>query len=546
MKPKAIVRKHRSKGTILLLGTLSMLFIIPMIGLAIDVGFLYAAKSKLQSAVDGAALAAARALVLGQDTNAQSAAAKSNAVNWFYSNFPNGYFGTQGTVMSTTNVQVFDDPNNAHIRNVTIAATTQVSAFFMRWLGYTFTTVAASGNASRRDIVVMMVLDRSGSMGPVCGNLISAAKLFTGQLSAGRDNVGLISFADNTVIQSSPTTNFQTVLGYTNSSGTATGAIDAIKCNGSTGTAQALSLAHNELIKMNLPGALNVILFETDGLPNTITYNFWDAATSASAISATSNCRDVAGRKKSVGGFTNAAASLVPWSGGFTTGTSGYAVGYRDIPAGTVGAIGTSDPSGGTYFMLYDPFGSGVSSTNNSNYASTTDAPGCAFPAYGSNQTSSSAPGDFAWLPATDAFGNQLVPSNAYNNTVSLSSGHVPWTNGSNYHDAAENAADNAAYRARSNMGQPSTTGIGPVAYFVIGLGGNGGVDHVLLQRIANDSNGDLYNTPTNYLPCAQETASNCATYPAQPPGTYYYALDKTKLTEAFQVLASQILRLSK
>src|SRR5271170_1783942 len=90
------VRNQKEKGVTLILGTLSMLFIIPMTGLSIDVGFLYAVKSKLQASVDGAALAAARGLSVGQTTQSQVSSAQANAVLWFYSNFPPGYFGTYG------------------------------------------------------------------------------------------------------------------------------------------------------------------------------------------------------------------------------------------------------------------------------------------------------------------------------------------------------------------------------------------------------------------------------------------------------------------
>ena len=48
------------------------MLIVLMVGLVIDVGILYSAKSRLQAAVDGASLAAARALNLGQTTNAQA------------------------------------------------------------------------------------------------------------------------------------------------------------------------------------------------------------------------------------------------------------------------------------------------------------------------------------------------------------------------------------------------------------------------------------------------------------------------------------------
>ncbi|MGH7486868.1 MAG: pilus assembly protein TadG-related protein, partial [bacterium] len=201
-------RASRQKGVSLILGTAALVFIIPMLGLTVDVGVLYAAKAKLQAAVDGASLAAARALNLGQTTASQAANAQQNAVNWFYANFPSGAWGTSSTVMSTSNVNVFDDPSNPHLRNVTVSATTTVPTYFMKWFNVASTTITSSGNASRRDAVVMMVLDRSGSMcapgsqpcssantSSACAAMIKAAKLFTGQFAEGRDQIGLISYS---------------------------------------------------------------------------------------------------------------------------------------------------------------------------------------------------------------------------------------------------------------------------------------------------------------------------------------------------------------
>ena len=193
------MHRRKEKGITLLFGTVSLVFIIPMIGLAIDVGFLYAVKSKLQAAVDGAALAAARALTVGATTSSQASSAKTNAVTWFNANFPSGYFGTQGTVMGTSNVTVADDASNAHVQDVTVTATTQVDTFFMKWLGFGATTVGSTGTASRRDVVVMLVLDRSYSiqLASACSSMISAAKVFTGQFAEGRDYVGLVTFSND-------------------------------------------------------------------------------------------------------------------------------------------------------------------------------------------------------------------------------------------------------------------------------------------------------------------------------------------------------------
>ena len=53
--------------------------------------------------------------------------------------------------------------------------------------------------------------------------MITAAKTFTGQFANERDRVGLVSFSDNIYLHSAPTTNFQSVLGYTNGSGSSNG-----------------------------------------------------------------------------------------------------------------------------------------------------------------------------------------------------------------------------------------------------------------------------------------------------------------------------------
>ena len=95
-------------GVSLILGTAALIFIIPAVGLAVDVGYVYAIKSKLQAAVDGAALAAARGLSLGQSTTAQTASAKQKAVNWFYANLPANDWMTKNTQMEAA------QPREAH------------------------------------------------------------------------------------------------------------------------------------------------------------------------------------------------------------------------------------------------------------------------------------------------------------------------------------------------------------------------------------------------------------------------------------------------
>jgi len=546
---------NRQKGYTLWVSTLSLVMIVPLIGLFIDVGVLYAVKSRLQASVDGASLAAARALNLGQTTAAQATNAQQNAVNWFYANFPTGNWATSNTIMSTSTVQVFDDPNNPNLRNVTVTATTTVPTYFMKWFNVNSTTLSASGNASRRDVVAMMVLDRSGSMcsiggaapappcgagdGTPCASMITAAKTFTGSFAAGRDRIGLLTFSDGSFLDSKPTTSFQTTLGYTNSMGNAAGDIDNVQCTGGTGTAEAVSLAYNELYKLNLPGALNLVVLETDGLPNTLVYNMWDGTTAG--ISNGSNCQDAAGKKVSTGGWTTA-ASMPSWISGYNMNNGG--TGYMaNIPAGAIGSFYTADPAQGPPYyniVLFYPWQSGDSSANNSiaiGSIAGSNAPGCVF-----NGGTTTTYSDFKWLPSADVYGNQVKPANAYQ-SLTLSGGHNVLTGNiatdwPNTHAAALNATDNSAYNVRTNANLPAYM-------FVIGLGGNHGnpPDAILLQRMANDPNGDQFNSPATYSACSAEPT--CINYPNQPQGKFVYSPNTSQLGQAFLAISSQILRLS-
>ena len=555
-----MMRKRSEAGFTLILGMLSLLFIIPVIGLAVDVGFLYISKSKLQAAVDGAALAAARSLNIGSSTASQASAAQSNAVNWFYANFPSNFFGSSGTVMTTDNVTVADDPSNAHLRNVQVVATTNVSTFFMKWFGFNATTIGSLGKASRRDVVIMMVLDRSGSMckggtdpckkgtATPCDSMINAGKLFTGQFSENRDAIGLISFADSIYIHSQPTTTFQSTLGYSNDSGSSVGALDAIQCHGGTGTAQAISLGFQMLYQMNEPGALNVLFLETDGLPNTLTMNFYDSTNNKVGLVSTSTCKDINTKTIAGGGFKTA-ATIPQWTGGLNLQASPFSTStgfYSNIPAGMIGAIPSSDPGDTHFWVMNNYWTQATSSGSQTQSTGTTGNPYNAYPNYLTANSCEFSGGDyttnpsyFSWFPATDVYGNSTNPSGAYKSVTVDGQGHVTQNGWTNYHNAVLNATDNAAYRARAD----STIG---AFFFVIGLGGNSTnpPDPVLLQRIANDPNGDTFNGTAAYQPCASETG--CVTYSSQPQGTFIYSTSSSTLAEAFLRISSQVLRISK
>ena len=439
------------------------------------------------------------------------------------------------------------------LRNVTVSATTQVNTFFMKWLGFGATTIGSTGNASRRTVVAMMVLDRSGSMGASCADMVNAAKYFVGQFAENSDYIGALSYSDNYYLHSAPVQNFQSVLGYTNDSGSATGAFDNITCGGGTATPGALSIAYNELYKMNLPGALNVLFLQTDGLPNTMMMNFWDSTNNVAGIAAGSNCTDNSGNKVGAqNGFQTFAEVNNRWTtmpaNWLDLGTTGS---FFPAITGLVSQPYGADPSQGTYFILMlNPYSASGVTPPNFNVSQSTTAPGCAFNNSTPSYNNPPYTPDLAWFPATDVFGNQLNPAtNPYKTTVTMTGSHVVATGANaytSYKAGVFNAVDNFGYRARTNMGLAANSGIGAATIFVVGLAGNAGdqPDPILLQRLANDPNGDLYNSPTNYLPCAQE--ATCIQYPTQPQGTFIWSANRTKLVQSYQAIVSQVLRLSK
>ena len=555
--------KNREKGASLFIAIAALVWVvIPMLGLFVDLGILYSAKARLQAAVDGAALAAARALNLGESTAAQATAAQQNAVDWFYANFPPGNWNTNTTVMNTGTVTVQDSPNQANLRLVTVTASTNVPAWFMQWLGFRGTALTVTGQASRRDVVAMLVLDRSGSMcsinggnpNPPCGagdatpcaSMITAAKNFTGAFAAGRDQIGMLTFADGWYLDSAPTTNFQSVLGFSNASSSGTGDIDNITCAGGTGTAGAMSMAYNELYKIAEPGAMNIIMLETDGLPNTLVYNFYSSPgnTATRALANGSGCRDSNNKTIAQGGWQTAASvSGLAWLPSINMNHNGTGF-MSNVPAGATGAFYTADPSQGPPYyniLMFNPMDTSDSSGNNDSLYINGSANGCTF-----NNGSTNDYSDFSWLPSQDVFGNQVAPGAQPTEYQSLSlTGGVntltgtiatDWPNST--HPAALNAADNSAYNARANATLPAFV-------FTIGLGGNHGnpPDPILLQRMANDPNGDTFNNPAVYPACSTE--ATCINYPSQPQGQFIYAPTSAQLGQAFLAISSQILRLS-
>jgi Flp pilus assembly protein TadG len=309
MQTRCNTRKNQGGQAIVMFTFLVASVLVPMVGLAIDGGRGYLVRLKLSSAVDGGALAAARLIGTGSNATQQLANAKATAAQYVSANFPANFFGAN--LPDPTNpASVCVDPgtdssdpcgvgngssvSTYKVRTVAVNATATMPTLFMRILGMPTVTVAAKGLASRRDVRVVVVVDRSSSMSGFFGtsstSVIPMAQKFVNSFSGsgdlgGRDELGLVVFGGSGIVAYPPRDVTKDYTDYTQfsppdnnfkSSNNIPKYLNDIASGSNTGTAEALYLAYMTLradaaTNTDLATKLNVIVLFTDGIPNGVT-----------------------------------------------------------------------------------------------------------------------------------------------------------------------------------------------------------------------------------------------------------------------------------
>jgi Mg-chelatase subunit ChlD len=480
-------RKKRSRGVAIVLTTLTMALTLPLIGLGFDLATLYVVKSKLSTAADSAALAGARALSQGANSAAQTASAMSTAQSFFSGNFPSGYWRSTG---GSANV-VVDSTSFPNYRTVTVTATAQAPLYFLRVLNQQSSTLNVISKAGRRDVLLMMVLDRSSSMtGVVAGTGETACDLmktdaadFVNYFAPGRDQLGLVAFGSSVFFYPS-TTSFTTPDAGGN---TIQSLIGQLTCGDNTASAAAMATAYQELQNVNNPNRMNVIMFMTDGRPNGVTADY-----SLPGLGVTDGCKMPA----------NTPGVIAQWAGGA-------------VPNGSTAGVMNATTTAITF-------------PNDGH--SLTGSSGCKF--NGPNLTNVSQ--DIPNLPTQDFFGNALAGPYSQLNGATW-----PYTTAFNRIGAVSvpqqiviastNALDNEATQVRTDAT------LHPYIYD-IALLGDGPVsdqpDTLLLRKIANDRS------------LAGDTGVGLTFYQAQisqPHGYFAIAPDASQLALAFNTIATQI-----
>lgn len=418
-------RRDNERGSVSVIFLLTLVFVlVPLTGLAIDATILYVVKIKLCAAVDAAALAAGRSLSVGQDLASQATSATNTAQVYFAANFPVNYWN------ATANAQVTVAQTSSVLRTVTVQGQATVPTIFMQVLGISSATVSDTGTASRRNTNLMLVLDRSGSMqtAGVCGTMIADAQSFVSRFANGSDTLGLVTFGGSANVDYAPNQNFDTT------SPTLSQTIGNLQCTGATGPPEALSMAHTQIQNINQPGALNVIVFFTDGKANTVAAHY---PTQGSCTSTTSD------------------GTLDGWL-----------------------TVDTSNQTMGLYADIRVPI--------NQESLQLIGGVGCQF-----TRSVLNIPTDSPYIPSVDSYGNSTF---GYQSVTTYSSGpysgQIQLTSGpNNTWAAADNAADNPATAIRTD---PST----PSVIYTIALGDlpSDLPDAAFLKRLANDPSSSNYN----------------------------------------------------
>lgn len=542
--------RNRERGMAIILSALMMFFLIPMVGLAIDVGVLYMLRNKMSAASDAAALGAARGLNVQGTATEQRTAAENSAGAFFSANFPDGLLGTKNRVLTTTFT-----PNDA-ILTVSVKSVVKAPTFFMRALGFTDITVSGYGQATRRNTNLVLLLDKSGSMGSACSAMRDGAELFVNYMSKEFDVLGLITYGDNAYDDYRPDKNWATGNALVNK-------IKSISCGGNTASIPAMQMGYEQLKKMNQPLARNVLMFFTDGLPNNLPAYFpvmtqandrlgvdsgytWNGATKCSGTGTVCTMDPI--------GTTNNPSVVTCTNAGHR---------YIGMIAQHAGGEWTGNTIIRNIGMTY------TASTNS--YTSINQSVDSSCSISNQNQMRRAV----AFIPPTDYFGNKIygmttsdgtatgAPTN-WNSAIKgydmfrenhyLADGKT-WVKNKDTYNHYFDAGHPYEYRLRPD--RPSVVYGGgiqalddlaltvrknslAITIFSVGYSANGGVDREALARIANDP--DAYHSGTKLDTLAADDKNGATPTNA---GLYIEANDAVELRQAFAMIASSVLRLS-
>lgn len=539
MKRRNTSRTARRGSTLVLFTLMLPTLLVPLVGLGIDATMCYIVQAKLASAVDGAALGAGR--LLGTTADTTEIAGEFLTAN-FRADGTAGFWGANTLTKSITYTPGIT-------KTIAINAQVRVPLFFARIFGQPYATVSAGATAQRTDSRIMMVIDRSTSMsGSAIAQVISSAKSFTQTFTEGTDELGLVVFGGSAIVAYPPSRPWTATISATNggpdssfNDGTTNSMVTQlgyITAGSYTGTAEALSLAYIELQKAHLrdlaangvDSKLNAIVLFTDGQPTALSLYLNNP--NDNSIKATSTCVWKAPVLP-----VPAVDQMLGWIGyygGFST--QGFnRMSSTDTDASKTVKNYLQNPNYDELAPYVTTPETGCTGLTSSRFSSSTNTDLSKIPqndVYGNSTRYGHTAGDSAYTNSrfVNSSGATVTPNPVYNGTAPAYDTSAAAASGYNWGIAAWNATDNAAYRIRTDANYANRAGDTQklnVAIYAIGYLGSGGLDDGLLKRVANDKSSSSYDA-------------------TQATGMYIPASNTTAMAQAFQTVASEILRLTK
>lgn len=277
----------RQKGSVSIIVAVSLIALLGIIGLAVDSGFGYMIKARLDAATDGAVIAAGEAVTRGNNQTEQTANAQQAATAFFVANYPAGFLGSSVTA-GTPSIAF-----NAGTVTIGMTAQASVPVTFMQTLGFRVLNVSASSQAIRKTLDMAFVIDNTGSLNSpgVPAAVRSNAVAFLNNFDVTNDRVALMHFAYGTVVDvpfNGNTRGFDRTTMDTD--------INNYTFNGSTNSAEAIWNARNQLnTVITQPSSLRVIVFFSDGAPNSFSSFFTTNQSGCNNTAATLASPDSAG-----------------------------------------------------------------------------------------------------------------------------------------------------------------------------------------------------------------------------------------------------------
>jgi hypothetical protein len=371
----------------------------------------------------------------------------------------------------------------------------------MRIWGFDELPIQAGATAARRDVNLMLVLDRSASLHPINADawddVQDAAKFFVEQFDDSRDRLGLVTFGTSAAVDVPLNTGTESAIASAITN-------QLVGSSAATNSPEGLWLAYAELLRISDANPINAIVFFTDGQPSAYTasfsvrtapYNGWNSSPYCS--SSPREAVIAAGQRSGtptfyeVSGFWNRAATSP-----VTLGSSFGWLYDHFLVSGCDNNNENFGPWAGNTELLFDPgqclptSWTATHSTLSRNFSISTGP-------YSVSQCSSLLKSTSTSTSDQDFRGLQV-------------------------HNASKNLSVNIANAARAEAA------LGGGRVYAIGLGGWGyPADADFLERVANDADSAYYD---NTL----------------PSGLYFYAPTAGQLQQAFNQVASEIFRLLK